>query len=79
LNPGRTTTPELEAALQKVVQTPLEDPKYPQVVQDATASAVHTMPNVFLYTTPRILARTKSVSALPQDTVVQRFEGVQVT
>jgi peptide/nickel transport system substrate-binding protein len=34
------------------------------------------MPNVFLYTTPRILAHAKSVSALPSDTVVQRFEGV---
>jgi peptide/nickel transport system substrate-binding protein len=79
LNPGRITTPELAAAVQKVVETPLEDPKYAQVVQDATASAVRTMPNVFLFTTPRILARTKSVSALPQDTVVQRFEGVKVT
>ncbi|WP_433177595.1 ABC transporter substrate-binding protein [Actinoallomurus sp. CA-150999] len=76
MNPGRTTSPELEAAVQKIVQTPLDDAKYPQVVQAATAAAVRTMPNVFLFTTPRILAHTKSVSPLPKDTVVQRFEGV---
>jgi ABC-type transport system substrate-binding protein len=79
MNPGRATPPELTAAVQKIVQTPLEDPKYPQVVQAATSVAVRTMPNVFLFTTPRILAHTKSVSPLPKDTVVQRFEGVTAT
>ncbi|GLY85421.1 ABC transporter substrate-binding protein [Actinoallomurus iriomotensis] len=76
MNPGRTTSPELTAAVQKIVQTPLEDPRYPEVVRAATSAAVRTMPNVFLYTTPRILAHAKSVSALPKATVVQRFEGV---
>ena len=79
MNPGRTTSPELDAAVEKILQTPLDDPKYPQVVQAATAAAVRTMPNVFLFTVPRILAHTKSVSPLPKDTVVQRFEGVTVT
>jgi peptide/nickel transport system substrate-binding protein len=37
------------------------------------------MPNVFLYTVPRILARRKTVSAIPEFTVVQRFEGVTVS
>jgi peptide/nickel transport system substrate-binding protein len=78
MNPGRTTSPELTAAVRKIVQTPLEDPEYPEVVRAATAAAVRTMPNVFLFTTPRILAHTTSVSALPKDTVVQRFEGVTV-
>jgi hypothetical protein len=32
MNPSRTTSPELNAAVQKVVRTPLDDPKYPQVV-----------------------------------------------
>jgi len=48
------------------------------VLRAATALAVRTMPNVFLYTVPRILARQHSVSALPADAVVQRFEGVTV-
>jgi peptide/nickel transport system substrate-binding protein len=79
LNPGRTTSPELTSAVQKIFQTPLDDPGYPKVVQAATSAAVHTMPNVFLYTVPRILARAKPVSPLPKDTVVQRFEGVTAT
>ncbi|MFB9835725.1 ABC transporter substrate-binding protein [Actinoallomurus acaciae] len=78
MNPGRTTPPELDAAVQKIVETSLDDPRYPQVVRAATAVAVRTMPNVFLFTVPRILAHTKSVSALPKATVVQRFEGVTV-
>jgi ABC-type transport system substrate-binding protein len=78
MNPGRVQTPALAAALAKVSQTPLDDPSYPSVLQAATAIAVQTMPNNFLYTVPRILARSKSVSALPPFTVVQRFEGVTV-
>ncbi|WP_329129903.1 ABC transporter substrate-binding protein [Streptomyces sp. NBC_01476] len=76
MNPGRTTPPELTAALDKVTRTPLDSPDYPKALQAATAYAVRNTPNVFLYTVPRILARAKSVSALPETTVVQRFEGV---
>jgi peptide/nickel transport system substrate-binding protein len=79
MNPGRRTPPELAPALAKVSQTPLDDPGYPQALQAATAVAVKAMPNVFLYTVPRILARRKAVSAIPEFTVVQRFEGVTVT
>lgn len=78
MNPGRTTPPQLVAALDKVTRTPLDSPDYPTVLQAATAVAVRTTPNVFLYTVPRILARAKGVSALPETTVVQRFEGVTV-
>jgi peptide/nickel transport system substrate-binding protein len=76
LNPGRGTSPELQAAVDKVSSTPLDSPDYPAVVQAATALAVQQEPNVFLYTVPRILAHSASVSDLPADTVVQRFEGV---
>jgi peptide/nickel transport system substrate-binding protein len=79
LNPGRTTTPELTAAVTKVAETPLDSPDYPSLLQAATAIAVKEMPNVFLYTEPRILARSSGVSAIPAYTVVQRFEGVTVT
>lgn len=78
MNPGRTTPAGLTTALGKVTATPLDSPDYPTVLQAATAYAVRNTPNVFLYTVPRILARAKSVSALPQTTVVQRFEGVTV-
>jgi peptide/nickel transport system substrate-binding protein len=79
MNPGRNQPPGLAEALAKVSRTPLDDPAYPAVLQEATALAVRSMPNVFLYTVPRILARRANVSAIPQFTVVQRFEGVSVS
>ncbi len=79
MNPGRQTPPELADALAKVSKTPLDDPSYPSVLQAATAVAVKSMPNVFLYSVPRILARRGGVSAIPEFTVVQRFEGVTVS
>ncbi|WP_236706597.1 ABC transporter substrate-binding protein, partial [Frankia sp. ACN1ag] len=78
MNPGRRTPPELNAALQKVRQTPLEDPSYPTVLKAATRIAVERMPNIFLYTQPRVLARKKNVSPLGSYLAVQRFDGVRV-
>jgi ABC-type transport system substrate-binding protein len=78
MNPGRVAPPGLAQALAKVSATPLDSPEYPAVLRAATALAVRTMPNVFLYTVPRILARSSGVSQLPADAVVQRFEGVTV-
>ncbi|MFB6673633.1 ABC transporter substrate-binding protein [Streptomyces sp. NPDC056390] len=79
MNPGRTVSPELEKALDTVRRTPLDSPDYPEALQKATGIAVRTMPNVFLYTVPRILARNPKVSAIPSYPVVQRFEGVTVS
>jgi peptide/nickel transport system substrate-binding protein len=79
LNPGRNAPADLLAAVTKISATPLDSPDYPAVLQAATALAVKEMPNVFLYTEPRILARSSNVSAIPAYTVVQRFEGVTVT
>lgn len=76
MNPGRRAPAALNAAVAKVSATPLDSPDYPKVLRAATALAVRTMPNVFLYTVPRILARSRGVSPLPADVVVQRFEGV---
>ena len=79
LNPGRNAPADLLAAVNKINNTPLNSPDYPAVLQAATKLAVKEMPNVFLYTEPRILARSSNVSAIPSYTVVQRFEGVTVT
>lgn len=76
LNPGRKASPELLAAVGKISRTPLDSPGYPALVQAATELAVQQDPNVFLYTEPRILARSSGVSQIPAYTVVQRFEGV---
>jgi peptide/nickel transport system substrate-binding protein len=79
LNPGRNTPADLLTAVTQVNETPLNSADYPTVLQAATALAVQEMPNVFLYTEPRILARAGSVSAIPEYTVVQRFEGVKIS
>ena len=76
LNPGRKASPELLAAVSKISRTPLDSPDYASLVQAATELAVKQDPNVFLYTEPRILARSAGVSPIPEYTVVQRFEGV---
>lgn len=78
LNPGRHANARLQGELTQVDQTPLDSSKYPGLLQQATATAVQQLPNVFLYTEPRILARSSSVSAIPEYLVVQRFEGVSV-
>lgn len=78
LNPGRGTSADLQAAVDKIAKTPLDSPDYAATVQAATALAVQEEPNVFLYTVPRILAHSSSVSDVPADTVVQRFDGVTV-
>ncbi|OAA23882.1 peptide/nickel transport system substrate-binding protein [Frankia sp. EI5c] len=79
MNPGRTTPPALKEAVAKITATPLEDPSYPSVVQAATKIAVETMPNVFLFSNPRILVRRPNVSELGSYLMAQRFEGVTVT
>jgi peptide/nickel transport system substrate-binding protein len=76
LNPGRRANAQLQAQLTQVNETPLDSTKYPGLLQQATATAVSQAPNVFLYTEPRILARSSSVSAIPEYLAVQRFEGV---
>ncbi|KAB2812734.1 ABC transporter substrate-binding protein [Pimelobacter simplex] len=75
MNPSRTSSPQLEAQLKKVKETPTDDPAYPGLLQEATRIAVTTFPNVFLYLTPSIVAR-KGVSALPASPSLRRFEGV---
>jgi hypothetical protein len=37
------------------------------------------MPNTFLYTVPRVIARAKSVSALPDTLALVSWEGVTVS
>jgi peptide/nickel transport system substrate-binding protein len=79
LNPGRNAPADLLTAVNKISEIPLGSADYPKALQAATELAVKEMPNVFLYTEPRILARASGVSAIPPYTVAQRFEGVTVT
>jgi len=79
MNPGRQTSPEIAAAIAKVVATPLDSPDYPVNLQAATAVAVKAQPNVFISSVPRILARRKNVTPVGSYLMAQRFEGVRVS
>ena len=78
MNLGRNSPPEVVAALQKISTTPTEDPNYQQVLQDAVAVAVKAMPNTFLYSWPRIFARSKKVTGFDQYLAAQRFDGTKI-
>ena len=75
MNPNRDVDPKLEAQLEKVKQTPTDDPAYPALLQEATKIAVTSFPNTFLFLAPQIVAR-KNVSELPESSSLRRFEGV---
>jgi peptide/nickel transport system substrate-binding protein len=79
MNPARVFHPAVKKAVAKVVATPLDDPKYSELLQEATKVAVTTMPNTFLYTVPRVIARAKSVSALPSTLALVSWDGVSVS
>lgn len=78
MNPSRQSSPELEAQLRKVKETPTDAPDYPELVQEATRIAITTYPNTFLYLAPQIIIR-KGVSELPDLPSLRRFEGVTVS
>ncbi len=78
MNPGRNYDPSVKAAIEKVVATPLDDPDYPALLQEAVKVAIDTMPNTFLYTVPRVIVRNKSVSALPEGLALVEWNGVTV-
>lgn len=75
MNPGRNTSPELEAQLEKVKRTPTDAPEYAELLQEATRIAVTTFPNTFLQLVPAVIAR-KGVSELPARPSLRRFESV---
>ena len=79
MNPGREYDPAVKEAIEKVIATPLDDPAYADLLQEATKVAVTTMPNTFLYSRPRVVARAKAVSELPEHLALVTWEGVTVS
>ena len=71
--PGR-----LRRARQGRSRRPTDDPEYPALLQEATKLAVTTMPNTFLYTVPRVIARAPGVSELPEGLALVEWNGVTV-
>ena len=78
MNLGRNTPPEVVAAINKVTTTPTDDPSYKKVLQDAVATAVKAMPNAFLFSWPRIFARSKNVTGFTPYIAAQRFDGTKI-
>jgi peptide/nickel transport system substrate-binding protein len=80
VNGKTSTTPaEVSAALAKALTVPLDSPDYPSTLQNAVETSVLNEPtHIWLYTNPRILAHSPTVTGIPQDLVQQRWEGVRV-
>jgi peptide/nickel transport system substrate-binding protein len=74
-----TTTPAVSQALSNILTVPLDSAGYASALQNAVITAVQDDPiHIWLYTNPRILAYSPSVTGIPYDLVQQRWEGVRV-
>jgi peptide/nickel transport system substrate-binding protein len=74
-----TTPAAVSSALANALTVPLDSPNYPAALQNAVVTSVQDDPiHIWLYTNPRILAYSPTVTGIPQDLVQQRWEGVRV-
>src|ERR1700722_8776273 len=74
-----TTPAAVSSALATALTVPLDSPDYPTALQNAVVTSVKDDPiHIWLYTNPRILAYSPTVTGIPQDLVQQRWEGVRV-
>jgi peptide/nickel transport system substrate-binding protein len=74
-----TTPAAVSSALATALTVPLNSPSYPAALQNAVVTSVQDDPiHIWLYTNPRILAYSPTVTGIPQDLVQQRWEGVRV-
>ncbi|MFD7687668.1 ABC transporter substrate-binding protein [Streptomyces sp. NPDC059781] len=67
-----------EAAVAKVRQTPLDAPEYPRVLQAATRAGLESRALVFTYSSPNLIAKSKSVSDLPKIPAHIDWTGVTI-
>jgi len=74
-----TTPAAVSSALANALTVPLDSSGYPAALQNAVVTSVQDDPiHIWLYTNPRILAYSPTVTGIPQDLVQQRWEGVRV-
>ena len=67
-----------EAAIAKVRQTPLDSPDYTKVLQAATRAGLQSKALVFTYSSPNLIAKSKSISALPKNPAHIDWTGVTI-
>lgn len=78
LNLSASEDPAYTAARQKVLETPLDDPQYGPLLQEAAKVGVETGGTAFLYSSPTVLATAAGVSDLPKIDGSFRWNGVSV-
>ena len=79
LGQDAATPAAVSSALATALTVPLDSPSYPTALQNAVVTSVQDDPiHIWLYTNPRILAYSPTVTGIPQDLVQQRWEGVRV-
>ncbi|MCP2270025.1 peptide/nickel transport system substrate-binding protein [Actinokineospora diospyrosa] len=80
LNLSTPYQPEgFEAAVAKVRQTPLDAPEYPEALRAATRAGLESRALVFTYSAPNLLAKSKSISALPANPAHIDWTGVRIS
>jgi peptide/nickel transport system substrate-binding protein len=67
-----------EAAVDKAEATPIDSPDFAANLQAATAAGLQSQALIFVYVAPNLMARSKSVSALPGSPGHVDFTGVTV-
>lgn len=74
-------SPKVEAAFSALERVPLDSPRYRQTLLKAVDAAATDLsePHIWLFSYPRLFAVAPSVKHIPNDYVVQRFEGTEVT
>ncbi|WP_211239420.1 ABC transporter substrate-binding protein [Actinokineospora inagensis] len=68
-----------EEAVAKVRQTPLDSPDYPAALQAATRAGLASKALVFTYAPPNLVAKSKSISALPKNPAHLDWTGVTIS
>jgi len=77
MNISEQESPNLQAALDRARQTPLDSPDYPAAIQEATTIAVsEKAPHAFLVNWVRPYAINPNVEGFDPYVHTQRFEGV---
>ncbi|MFE2302859.1 ABC transporter substrate-binding protein [Streptomyces sp. NPDC059445] len=67
-----------EAAIAKVRRTPLDSPDYAKVLQAATRAGLKSKALVFTYSSPNLIAKSKSISGLPKNPAHIDWTGVTI-
>ncbi|MFF0516630.1 ABC transporter substrate-binding protein [Streptomyces sp. NPDC004250] len=67
-----------DAAVGKVRRTPLDAPGYPRVLREATRAGLESKALVFTYSSPNLIAKSKSVSDLPKNPAHIDWTGVTI-